>query len=40
MAKSEEALSEINMELNKRMSDMVKEYDADKREALERFAVV
>lgn len=36
MASSEEKLSEINQQLNQQMSQMVREYDQDKREALDR----
>ncbi|KAK3095207.1 hypothetical protein FSP39_011518 [Pinctada imbricata] len=36
VASNEEKLSEINNELNQQISQMVKDYDADKREALER----
>ncbi|KAL3884693.1 hypothetical protein ACJMK2_024805 [Sinanodonta woodiana] len=36
VAASEERLTEINQELNKQISDMVKEYDQDKRVAIER----
>jgi len=35
-AASEEQLTEINQELNKQISEMVKEFDEDKREALDR----
>ena len=36
ISKSEEKLTELNRELSKQISNMVKEYDQDKREALER----
>lgn len=36
MASSEEKLSEINQQLTQQMSQMVREYDQDKREALDR----
>ncbi|XP_060584200.1 golgin subfamily A member 4-like isoform X2 [Ruditapes philippinarum] len=36
ISKSEERLTELNRELSKQISDMVKEYDQDKREAVER----
>lgn len=36
MAFSEEKLSEINQQLTQQMSQMVREYDQDKREALDR----
>ena len=36
---SEEKLSEINRDLNKQISQMVKEYDDDKRDALNRYEI-
>ena len=36
ISKSEEKLTELNRELSKQISNMVKEYDQDKREAIER----
>ncbi|KAH3868136.1 hypothetical protein DPMN_031276 [Dreissena polymorpha] len=36
VSKSEEKLTELNRELSKQISDMVKEYDQDKRQAVER----
>ena len=36
VSKSEERLTELNRELSKQIADMVKEYDQDKREAVER----
>ena len=36
ISRSEEKLTELNQELSKQISDMVKEYDHDKREAVER----
>ena len=38
ISKSEEKLTELNQELSKQISDMVKEFDLDKREAVERYA--
>jgi DNA anti-recombination protein RmuC len=40
ISKSEERLTELNRELSKQISDMVKEYDQDKREAVERCVVI
>lgn len=34
---NEEKLTEINNELNRQISQMVKDYDQDKREALDRY---
>ena len=36
ISKSEEKLTELNQELSKQIADMVKEYDEDKRVAVER----
>ena len=40
VASNEEKLTEINSELNQQIAQMVKDFDADKREALERYSSV